>query len=71
MEVTFDGSGATPKLGTPVELFEIPPGQLGATPGVQGRFLYLVNEEAEDDADRPDTTGIVLIENWLSRFSGS
>jgi Tol biopolymer transport system component len=68
MEVTFDGSGESPRLGTPVALFDLEDQSNGATPDDQGRFIQLVNEEPADDADKPVTTGMILTENWLARF---
>ena len=69
MEVSFDGSGAAPGLGTPVRLFDLEDRNSGPpTPDAQGRFILLVSEEPADDEDKPVTTGMILTENWLSRF---
>ncbi len=69
MEVDFDGSGAQPELGRPVELFSTDD-VIGERIGVDadGRFFYVVNEEVPEGEDQPDTNGIVLVENWLTRF---
>jgi serine/threonine-protein kinase len=68
MEVAFDGSGATPELGAPQEILTWE-GEWGiVSPDGQGRFMYVVDVESEDDGEKPDPTGIVLIENWRTRF---
>jgi Tol biopolymer transport system component len=69
MEVSFDGSGEVPKLGAPVNLFI--PAKAQITSDIEGRFIQVADKDEADDEDRAATTGIVLIENWLSRFGES
>jgi len=70
VEVTFDGSGEVPKIGAPVELFSLKtgPGPGGVHVAGDDLFVYVVDNEPESDGDKPRTTGIILVENWLSRF---
>jgi hypothetical protein len=66
MEVTFDGSGSRPVLGQPVELFKVEDEWIRAV--ANDRFAMIVDEEPKDGEEVPDTNGIILVENWLSRF---
>ena len=70
IEVTFDGSGAEPVLGTPVELF-VAQGVMGDRIGVDpdGRFHYVRNKDLPEGREAYDSRGIVLVENWLTRFA--
>ena len=64
-----DGSGSVPVIGKPVELFTVQDAVGNAYIAPDGRFFYVMNEEATEDEPAPVTKGIVLIENWLSRFA--
>jgi Tol biopolymer transport system component len=66
MEVTFDGSGTQPVLGRPVELFKMPDDSISII--ANDRFAFIVDEEPEEGEEVPDVNGIILVENWLSRF---
>jgi hypothetical protein len=67
MEATFDGSDSRPVLGQAVELFEIQETSLAVTG--DGRFIFIVDEEPGEGEEVPHTNGMILVENWLSRFS--
>ena len=66
MEVSFDGSGARPVLGQPVELFEVPDDWFVVL--AHDRFAFIVDVEPEEGQEAPDSKGMILVENWLSRF---
>ncbi len=66
IEVTFDGSGAQPVIGRPVELFEIPDESMQIAGA--DRFAFIVDQEPEEGEEAPNMNGIILVENWLSRF---
>ncbi len=66
MEVTFDGSGTQPVLGRPVELFKMPDDLVSIASN--DRFTFIVDEEPAEGEEVPNTKGIILVENWLSRF---
>jgi serine/threonine-protein kinase len=68
MEVEFDGSGAVPVLGKPVELFYAKEAIDRFSIGADGRFVYVMNQEIPEGEEPVDTKGIVLVQNWLSRF---
>jgi len=69
LEVAFDGSGKEPKLGRPVELFALAD-EPSFDVAPDGRILRVVDREIPEGEEAPDTTGIVLVEHWLSRFPG-
>jgi len=65
MEVSFDGSGSTPVFGTPTRLFDSE-AEPFPTPG--GRFVLVEDETPEEGEEALDVNGIVLVENWVTRF---
>ena len=67
MEVAFDGSGTSPVLGQPVELFKLPSDEIKVAGN--DRFVFIVDQEPEEGEEAPNTKGLVLVENWLSRFN--
>ena len=69
LEVTFDGSGPRPVLGTPTPLFVLEHALQFVSVTPDGHFLHLVDLEPGEGEEAPDTKGIVLVENWLSRFA--
>ena len=66
MEVTFDGSGSRPVFGQAVELFKIQETALAVTG--DGRFMFIVDEEPGEGEEVFDSSGMILVENWFSRF---
>jgi serine/threonine-protein kinase len=66
IEVAFDGSGPTPVFGAPNRLFSYSEREPGVTP--DGRFIWIEDEQPADGEEALDVNGIVLVENWLSRF---
>ena len=67
VEVTFDGSGTRPVFGRPVDLFKVPDDDSIHVMS-QDRFAFLVDQEPEEGEEAPNTKGMILVENWLSRF---
>jgi Tol biopolymer transport system component len=70
LEVTFDASGPRPRLGTPTPLFHLEDWSRWLSMTPDGHFMILAEVEPEEGEEAPDTTGIVLVQNWLSRFGG-
>ena len=68
MEVSFDGSGAKPVFGRPVELFKVPDDDAIHVMSPD-RFGLLVDKEPEEGEEAPNTKGMILVENWPSRFN--
>ena len=64
--VSFDGSGAKPEIGQVERLFDLDTTN-GVTPAPDGSFLAVLPVEDQSDEEF-DPNGIVIIQNWLSRF---
>ena len=69
VEVTFDRSGSRPVLGKPRELFALDADNAWIAVDHEDRIVYLVDVERSDDEEQVDTTGIVLVQNCMSRFT--
>ena len=67
MEVAFDVSEGRPVLGTPTVRFSPGDGAVAIAP--DGRLVLIDRVEPEEGEDAPDATGVILVENWLSRFT--
>ncbi len=68
VEVGFDDSGGQPRFGRPVDLFKVPDDNNDGRVVSGGRFAFLVDAEPEEGEEAPNTKGIILVENWPSRF---
>ena len=64
----LDGADPRTPLASPLYavLSGLPPLLIQVT--TDDRFVFIVDQEPEEGEETPNTKGMILVENWLSRF---